>query len=116
MPKPTETKNQRFQRLMFRRLGRALEELRLVSQLSSENYENTPEEAEEVVMHLDAAVQRIAKSFAVPYSTVIGTKSQATYPGHIDELDTLRALELIKADRPVEAYEVLHKALTGHPH
>lgn len=122
-PKRGESKHERFLRLMQRRLERALEELRLVSQLASPNYENTPQEAEEVIRHLDGAIIGIAQSFEVPYSTAIGAaaarRAQAT--GHlvttafstagISEIDIVKAMELIKADRSEDAHEFLRSLL-----
>ena len=72
MPKKYESKHDAFRRLMKRRGEEALDKLRLVSQLGSGNYENTPEEAEEVVYYLDAAVNHVARVFGVPYASVIG--------------------------------------------
>ena len=125
MPAPdpkTETKHDRFLRLMQRRLETALEKLRLVGQLSSENYENTAQEAEEVISHLDHAVTSLAAMFAVPYSTAIGAAAQrAARTGHlvtsshstgkISELEIVKAMELIRADRPHDAHEVLRALL-----
>lgn len=125
MPAPdpkTESKHDRFLRLMHRRLETALEKLRLVGQLSSENYENTAEEAEEVISHLDHAVTSLAAMFAVPYSTAIGAAAQrAARTGHlitsshstgkISELEIVKAMEMIRLDRADDAHEVLRALL-----
>lgn len=121
MTKTTETKHQRFLRLMNRRLGRALGELRLISQLSSANYENTPEEAEEVVVHLDQSLNQIAKIFGIPYSTAIGAAAyRAVQSGHlttsakaskIDEVDIAKAIAFIKQGKSEDATVLLKAAL-----
>ena len=108
-----ETKSDRFRRLMQRRMERALEELRLVSQLSSPNYENTQHEAEEVVSALDSSLRHIAKSFSVPFTSQIGlSMGQA---GTIDELDVIKAIELIKTGNLNEAVDQLQRAIRAQP-
>ena len=125
MTKIAETKHDRFLRLMQRRLGRALEELRLVSQLASPNYENTPEEAEEVVRHLDSNVRHIAQVFGVEYATRIGKGASQTTNGAqsigpmvrktsvLDEIEIIRALEHLRAGRTDDVDRMLRGALTG---
>jgi len=115
MSQQQEDKHNRFLRLMQRRLERALEELRLVSQLSSSNYENTPDEAQEVVRHLDASVRHIAQVFAVPYATRIGKGAAHTTNGSgaigpiirktavIDEVEIMHILDDLRADKIPEA-------------
>lgn len=120
MPRKTETKHEAFMRLMTRRLERALVELRLVSQLSTDYYENTPEEAEEVVRILDKSVTNIAQLFDVPYVTSIGedahlARKKQILPtvkgGKIDEIDIVKAIEFIKGNKPEEAIRVLKAAM-----
>lgn len=125
MTHPGESKHDRFLRLMQKRLGRVLEDLRLVSQLSSPNYENTPEEAEEVVRHLDTAVRGIAEVFGVEYATRIGKGSSQTTNGAkpvavmvrktsiLDEVDVLKVLECIRAGETEAATKILRMAISG---
>lgn len=122
-PRQSETKHQRFLRLMQRRLERALEELRLVGQLSSDNYQNTPEEAQEVIGHLDKSVRAIADAFAVPYSTAIGAAAvkRAEATGHlitsaystgpVNEIEIVKAMEMIQQGRADEAHALLRDLL-----
>lgn len=119
--KTLEQKHSDFMRLMTRRLGRALEELRLVSQLSTKYYENTEQEAEEVITHLDRSVNEIATAFAVPYPTAIGAAAErAAQTGHlvtgskggkIDEIDIAKAIDLIRRGNSDDAIELLKSAL-----
>lgn len=123
MPKPAESKHQRFLRLMHRRLGRALEELRLISQLSSDNYENTPAEAAEVILHLDSAVTKIAQVFDVPYATATGDYAKmvlsqgfsAKAGSKIDETDIAKAIDLLNQNKPQEAKFLLKAVLLKEP-
>jgi hypothetical protein len=120
MPKPGESKHDRFMRLMTRRLGRALEELRLISQLSSDNYENKPHEAAEVVRLLDLKVTQIAEVFEVPYASATGEYAQQViregFTGasksrsKIDETDIAKAIGLLNQGKHEEA-KFLLKAL-----
>jgi len=73
-----ETKNQKFIRLMTTRLGRVLEDMRLIGQLSAKTYEHTNAEVEEVVRYLDTGVKDIARVFGVAYVSKIGRASLAT--------------------------------------
>ena len=72
-----ETKNQKFLRLMQNRLGRFLEDVRLMGQLSARSYEATPEQMAEVMHHVDTAIKDFARQFAVPYASKIGRMGQA---------------------------------------
>ncbi len=121
----TETKHARFLRLAQRRLTRAKEELRLVGQLASPNYENTPEEAKEIVRILDGDVRNIAGIFEVEYASRIGKASTQTTNGAqpiggtfrkvsiLDEIEIVRTLEHIHAGRIEEATSILRSAVTG---
>jgi hypothetical protein len=118
-----ETKHDAFLRLADRRVGRAMEKIRLVSQLSSRNYENTVEEAQLVVTHLDEAVQLVAQLLEVPYSTAIGKAAhRAVRTGHlvtnteddgpVNEMDVAMAIEYLVMGQPDTAKAILKKALT----
>lgn len=118
MPKPAETKHQRFTRLMTRRMNRALEELRLVSQLASDNYENTPQEAEVVIRFLDESVNKIATAFDVPYVTAIGDYALRIRESGfgkakpvIDEIEIAKVIDLLNQNKPQEAKFLLKEAL-----
>lgn len=125
MPTNTETKHARFLRLVQRRLTRAKEELRLIGQLASPNYENTPEEAKEIVRILDGDVRNIAGIFEVEYASRIGKASTQTTNGAqpiggtfrkvsiLDEIEIVRTLEHIHAGRIEEATSILRSAVTG---
>jgi hypothetical protein len=123
MPDTKETKHDAFLRLADRRVGRAMEEIRLVGQLSSRTYENTEEEAQIVVTHLDKAVQLVAQLLEVPYSTAIGEAAQrAVRTGHlvtnteddgpVNEMDVAMAIEHLVMGQPDTAKAILKKALT----
>jgi hypothetical protein len=118
-----ESKHDAFLRLADRRVGRAMEEIRLVGQLSSRTYENTEEEAQIVVAHLDKGVQLVAQLLGVPYSTAIGEAAQrAVRTGHlvtntkddgpVNEMDVAMAIEHIVMGQPDTAKAILKKALT----
>lgn len=120
MTQKKETAHEKFLRLMQKRLGRVLEEVRLVCQLSSRNYESTKAERLEVVHHLDAAVKKVAATYDVPYESKIGdkvvqpaNKVQAALTAEqvaavVDLLDYGRlpeALDILRPALPVEAPE-----------
>lgn len=119
-----ETKHDAFLRLMQRRLGRALEELRLVGQLSSLNYENTPEEAQEVISHLDNAVRGIAAAYGIEYASRVGRGASQTTAGAtpmgplskqksiLDEIAIAQALDYLRQGNLTALDELLRKALT----
>lgn len=120
--KKKESKHDKFFRLMSVRLGRALEEIRLVSQLSGKTYENNEAEAEEVIRHLDGAVKNVAEAFSVPYSTAIGDDVQiAQATNHlittqrddspIDEIDVAKAIEFLNEGDVATAKGLLKGAL-----
>lgn len=114
-----ETKNQKFLRLMENRLLRTLEDLRLISQLGSTNYRNTPEEAQEVILHLDAGLKTVAQTFDIPYKSWIGgvTKYTRIAPqmGEINEIDAAKAIALIQAGEPENAISLLQAAINKDP-
>lgn len=119
-----ETKHERFLRLAERRVGRALDELRLISQLSSPNYENTPTEAEAIVSALDESVRYIASVFGVDYATQIGKAASQTVnnaspiqrfqkSNPLDEIEIVKALEHLANDNIEEAEKILRAGLNG---
>ena len=112
MADKNESRHTRFLRLMQKRLGRALEELRLVSQLSSHNYQYKPEEAHEVMLHLDGAMREIATAFNVPYSSAVGrVTSLPRRVGPIDEVDLAKAIDFIVRNQNDKALEILRASL-----
>jgi hypothetical protein len=101
-PEPKhETKHQRFQRVMDRRMTNALTELRLVSQCSSHNYEWTRDEARSFLVYLDSAVKHIAQSFGISYSTQIEPPSPK--PQMVYHLEIAAAISLMDAGHLPEA-------------
>lgn len=125
MSTKSESKHERFLRLMQRRLERSLEELRLVSQLAKRDYTYYPEEAEEVVWHLDKAVRHVAEVFGVEYATRIGKAVSQTMNGAraiggtfqrapvLDEIGCVKVLEHIRAGRYIEAENMLRTSILG---
>ena len=125
MTDKSETKHERFLRLAQSRLGRAKEQLRLVSQLASRDYESHPDEAEEVVQHLDEDVRHIAQVFGVEYATRIGKAGTRTTNGAraigfsfrkapvLDEIECVKALEHLRAGRIEEVERRLRAAIRG---
>ena len=119
-----ETKHDRFIRLAERRVTRALEEMRLISQLSSPNYDNSEDEAEAVVTALCGGIHRITDSFDIPFITKVGAAVGEHREGSVlapavgtrsgvpvNQLDVIRALDLMKKDQIQEAYALLQAAL-----
>lgn len=117
-----ESKHARFLRLAQRRLERAKEELRLISQLASSNYENTPEEAKAIVEILDEDVRNIAEAFGVEYATRIGNAAsqttQNTQPVNplvktavLDAFEVMKALDHLQNGRIDEARDILRAAI-----
>lgn len=112
-----ETKNDKFRRLMQSRLSRVFEDFRLISQLASSNYRNTPEEAEEVVLHLSNGVQAVAKTYDVPFRFWVGGSSSKIPPqmGEINEIDAAKAIAMIQAGSPQDAITLLQAAINKEP-
>lgn len=120
-----ETKHARFLRLAQRRLERAMNELRLVSQLGSRGYEYCPHEAEEIVRHLDKDVRHIAEVFGVEYATRIGKAgTKTTHDAQaigtpfarapvLDEVEAMKVLDHIRAGRTEEADRILRAGIIG---
>lgn len=117
-PAPKETKHEKFIRLMTVRLGRTLEEFRMLTQLASRNYEHTPEEAHEVILHLDRGVKSVASSFGVLYKTHIGSgpsRNLSKQMGAVNEIDVAKAIAHIQAGRTDAALKQLVDALNQEP-
>jgi hypothetical protein len=76
-PSGTETKHQKFLRLIQPRVTNVLEGLRLVGQLRSKPYENELIEAEEVVTVIAESLNQVAKLYAVPFSFKSGRAQHA---------------------------------------
>lgn len=114
-----ETKHDKFQRLVKARLERTLEDLRLISQLASSNYRNTPEEARDVIVTLDRGVRAVAQEFGVPIRSWIGdpAKTKAITPqmGEINEIDAAKAIAFIQAGNPEWAVQLLQAAINKEP-
>ena len=121
MTQQPETKHDRFMRLMTKRLGKALDDIRLVSQLATPNYENTPEEASEVVRLLDVSVRKVAEAFHVPFKSAMGSPKTPKTPlpalvaGPINEVDIAKAIEHIVCGKHQEALQLLRDALNQEP-
>lgn len=58
-----ETSHEKFLRLAEKRVPKALDAIRLVGQLSSTNYSNTDEEADEIIGALEAQVAEVRANF-----------------------------------------------------
>ena len=76
-PAGSESKHQKFLRLIQPRVTRVLEDLRLVGQLRSKPYENELVEAEEVVTVIAESLNQVAKLYAVPFSFKSGRAQHA---------------------------------------
>jgi hypothetical protein len=114
-----ETKHDKFLRLMQSRLERTLEEFRLISQLASSNYRNTPAEAHEVVEVLDRGVKSVAKEFQIVYRSWIHNPEIAVkiapQMGEINEIDAAKAIAHIQAGNPEWAIQHLQAAINKEP-
>lgn len=108
-----ETRHDKFLRLMHKRLGRVLDDIRLVTQLSSDNYENSLDEAYEVVSHLNSAVHTVAHSFDVPFTSHVGEQPKSQNKSVLDEVDIVRAIDYIRHDDAENAIALLKSALSG---
>jgi len=113
-----ETKHDKFLRLAQNRLERALEDFRLISQLASSNYQNTPEEAYEVIFHLDRGLKSVAQAFAVPYKSWIQPPASKQIPrqlGQITEVDAAKAIAHIQSGDHTLAIQHLQAAINKEP-
>ena len=106
MPKKDESKHDAFRRLKEKRLKAVGDQMRLISQLASKNYEHTPEEAEALVAEIDSAVQMVAQVYGVPYSSVIGDADR-----RVPAAVVVRAMAMIEAGELAEAEALLEAAL-----
>ena len=115
----SETKHDKFLRLMHKRLERTLEDFRMISQLASTNYRNTSSEAHEVIQHLDRGLKAVAGSFEIPYKTWIGQPDRAkqvpAQMGAINEIDAAKAITLIQAGTHQDAVALLRAAINKDP-
>lgn len=123
--KRAETKHEAFLRLANNRMERALEDMRLIGQLSSRTYENTLEEAEGIVYHLAQGIHEISRQFGVAFSTAVGEEAAANAEatkhlitasktgGSINELDVAQAIDLIRRGEGEAAIGTLKAALKG---
>lgn len=78
MVKYQESKQDKFLRLAAKREQRAHEELRLISQLSSKNYEYSYDQSEEIVKRLVHSVAKIATAFGVGITSRVGHNNYCT--------------------------------------
>jgi hypothetical protein len=122
-----ETKHAAFLRLTEKRLLSAQNQMRLIRQMSSDNYENTPEEAVTVIDFLDKEVRAIAQVFGVEYVTRIGSsraKAAAdtnTTPAIgisaktavIDAADAMRLVDMIEDNELEDAKSLLRSAIVN---
>lgn len=116
-----ETKAEKFTRLAEARVTRALDDIRLVTQLSARTYHHTGEQAEQIVKVLAEAVSQCATSFSVPISQKIGPVGKSpTTPGifadpklpvHAEvarhKVQIAKALDFLNQDNLDEAKAVL---------
>lgn len=113
-----ETKHDKFLRLAQNRLERALEDFRLISQLASSNYRNTPEEAYEVVYHLDRGIKSVAQAFGVQHRSWIAPPLSKQIPrqlGQITEVDAAKAIAHIQSGDHTLAIQHLQAAINKDP-
>jgi hypothetical protein len=119
-----ETKHDKFIRLAERRTSRALGELRLVTQLSSPNYEHTDEEIENIIEALCSGIHGISDAFEIPFVSAVGAAAESEASASVfgagnspktgkpvDEYDVMRSLDLMKKGHHQDAYELLQAAL-----
>ena len=101
-----------------------------MSQLASHNYQNTPEEAAELVRILDEDMLVIARNFGVEYATRIGkAASNSTADGPaanqplpgmkrvsiLDEIEVVKILEMLRKQDIAGAERALRQAIIGQP-
>lgn len=115
-----ETKNDKFLRLMQKRLERTLEDFRMISQLASTNYRNTPAEAFEAIYHLDRGMKSVAVALQIPYKTWLGDptfshKQVGKQLGEINEIDAAKAIAHIEANEGHLAIQHLKAAVNKDP-
>lgn len=73
-----ETSHEKFLRLAEKRVPKALDAIRLVGQLSSTNYSNTDEEADEIIGALEAQVAEVRANFGRTVTETETTKLPLT--------------------------------------
>lgn len=114
----TDTKRQKFQRLMPKRLEAAKHSISLLANLSSHNYESSEQEARDLVMQLREAVDEVEASFGFQKETPspspiipIG-RPGVPIPGR-DRRDIRNALELLHDGETKDAIKALRKIVCG---
>ncbi|MGQ0565623.1 MAG: hypothetical protein ACT4OK_11200 [Gemmobacter sp.] len=76
-----ESKADKFLRLAEARVSRALDDIRLISQLNARTYEHTPDQVQTVVSALADGVNSVAKAFLVPFTYRVGKVGLAPTAG-----------------------------------
>lgn len=117
-----ESKHDKFLRLADARVTRALDDIRLVGQLSARTYEHKAGEVEIIVKTLADAVSEVAKTFTVPFAMKVGKagKADVTAPSIFEEtkpktlqetnkvkLTVAKALDLLKQGESAAAQALL---------
>lgn len=105
---PRESKHDRFLRLGQRRLERAAEELRLIANLASDNYESAPEEHTELLAHLDTAMHGVAQAFGIPYHSIVGPRPREPFT----EEQIKQVIDLVENYRLPQALDILRASLS----
>jgi len=77
MPRKGESKSEAFVRLGNSRVARVLEQLRLLSQLSSRSYTHEITQALQVMYGVRDGVMELANSFQIPIAIAIGEEEVA---------------------------------------
>lgn len=67
-----ETKTERFTRLAEQRVNKAIDQIRIIGNLSSQQYEFTTEQVEQIIVALQAAIAELEEKFQKP----LGKKSK----------------------------------------
>lgn len=62
----TETKSERFERLAGHRVNKVLEQIRIIGNLASQQYEFTSEQVEKIVVAIQAALAEMEEKFQKP--------------------------------------------------
>lgn len=78
-----ESKSEKFVRLAESRVTRALDDIRLISQLVARTYEHTAEHAQMIISTLAHSVAGVAKAFDVPFTYRVGKVGLASANGGI---------------------------------
>lgn len=118
-----KARHEKFLRLAQRRLERTKDEIRLLSQLASANYQNTPEEAHELVSIVDADVRALAEAFSVEFASRVGKAASkgttnaagisARRKSLLDEVEIVKLLELLRQGDIESVERTLRSAIMG---